>query len=308
MPLRNLTFCYHVYYANQCFFQAYIGFFCGQASLALMARENVTGLNEWNKFFNHYAIIHIIPGVIGGSIIYGSIRTFRHMAVLPACIVLLMVAFYTVLRITGTSVEEATENGWINESTESQNWKHTWDFLRIDKVVWSVLPSQIGTLLAMISVVALSSSLDVAAIEIELKRPLDYNHELSTVGISNVISGVLGGYTGSYIFSQTIFSLRMGIRSRLMGYVISCLSIVAVIIPFNILSYVPNLFFGSLLMLICLDLMFEWLIDVRSKLTSAEYIVVLATFGLLQVLGVEFGILAGVVFYFSLKKMGFAVG
>lgn len=50
----------------------------------------------------------------------------------------------------------------------------------------------------MISVVALSSSLDIAAIEIELKRPLDYNHELRTVGWSNVISGLLGGYTGSY--------------------------------------------------------------------------------------------------------------
>lgn len=105
---------------------------------------------------------------------------------------------------------------------------HTWDFLRIEKVVWSVLPSQALTLLAMISVVALSSSLDIAAIEIELKRPLDYNHELKTVGWSNVISGLMGGYTGSYseyisrslppstttspnligvtVFSQTIFS------------------------------------------------------------------------------------------------------
>lgn len=143
---------------------------------------------------------------------------------------------------------------------------------------------------------------------VELKRPLDYNHELTTVGLSNIISGLTGGYTGSYIFSQTIFSLRMGIRSRLMGYVIAVVSIIAVAIPFNILSYVPNTFFGSLLMLICLDLMFEWLIDVRSKMTSAEYVVVLATFSLLQVLGVEFGILAGVIVYFVLKKMGLDVG
>ena len=289
-------------------FQAYIGFFCGQAGLAIMGQENVTGLNEWYKFMNEDTILRILPGVVGGFFIYGAVRTIRHMAVLPSCIVLLMLVFYTALWATGTSVEEATKTGWINASTESQSWAHTWDFIHLDKVVWSVLPSQIPTLLAMISVVALSSSLDVAAIEIELKRPLDYNHELSTVGISNVISGCLFGYTGSYIFSQTIFSLRMGIKNSCMGYVIALLSIVAVIIPFNILSYVPNLFFGSLLMLICLDLMFEWLIDVRSKMTSAEYAVVLATFGLLQVLGVEFGILAGVVFYFGLKKIGCTVG
>jgi SulP family sulfate permease len=290
------------------YLQAYIGFFCGQAGLALMAQENVTGLNEWGKFLNYTAIVRIVPGIIGGIIIYGAVRTIRHMAVLPSCIVLLMLVFYSVLWATSTSVEEATSNRWINESAESQNWRHTWDFLVIDKVVWSVFPSQIGTLFAMISVVALSSSLDVAAIEIELKRPLDYNHELSTVGLSNVLSGLTGGYTGSYIFSQTIFSLRMGIRSRLMGYVIAFLSIVAVVIPFNILSFIPNMFFGSLLMLICLDLMFEWLIDARSKMTAVEYTVVLTTFGLLQVLGVEFGILAGVVFYFILKKIGCVVG
>ena len=91
------------------------------------------------------------------------------------------------------------------------------------------MPSQTLTVIAMICVVALSSSLDIAAIEIELKRPLDYNYELQTVGISNILSGVTGGYTGSYIFSQTIFSLQMGIRSRLMGFTIAFLSLVFVV-------------------------------------------------------------------------------
>lgn len=85
----------------------------------------------------------------------------------------------------------------------------TWDFLRIEKVVWRVLPSQTLTLIAMISVVGLSSSLDIAAIEIELKRPLNYNFELKTVGISNIISGMFGGYTGSYIFSQVCIACQM---------------------------------------------------------------------------------------------------
>lgn len=33
-------------------------------------------------------------------------------------------------------------------------------------------------------------------------RPLNKNHELSTVGASNLIAGLAGGFTGSYIFSQ----------------------------------------------------------------------------------------------------------
>ncbi len=71
--------------------------------------------------------------------------------------------------------------------------------MRLEKVVWSVLSSQTLTAVAMISVIALSIWLDIAAIKIELKwlkRPLDFNHELKTVGISNMISGITGGYTG----------------------------------------------------------------------------------------------------------------
>lgn len=160
----------------------------------------------------------------------------------------------------------------------------------------------------MISVVALSSSLDIAAIEIELNLPLDYNHELRTVGISNIVSGLTGGYTGSYIFSQTIFSLRMGIRSRLMGYCLAFLILVAVMIPVNILAFIPNFFYGSLLIMISLDLMLKWLIDVREEVTSTEYIILISTFALLQVLGVEFGIIAGFVINVILGRMGYDVG
>ena len=48
----------------------------------------------------------------------------------------------------------------------------------------------------------------VAAIQLELgqlatgAKQLDFNAELRTVGLSNFISGITGGFTGSYIFSQ----------------------------------------------------------------------------------------------------------
>lgn len=160
----------------------------------------------------------------------------------------------------------------------------------------------------MILVVALSSSLDVAAIELDLGRPLDYNREIKTVGISNILSGITGGYTGSYIFSQTIFSMRSGITSRWCGYIIAIVEFISVILPFSILSYLPNFFFGSLLVMICVDLLWEWLWDVRDKVTQAEYAIAWSTFILIQILGVEYGILAGVVLYFIGKKLGYDMG
>ena len=48
------------------------------------------------------------------------------------------------------------------------------------------------------------------------------------VGISNLVSGLLGGYTGSYIFSQTILNMRGKVANRVSGTVIFILEMVLV--------------------------------------------------------------------------------
>jgi MFS superfamily sulfate permease-like transporter len=283
---------------------AFIGWFCGVSGISLMAG----GTGDINIFIVFDRLTFILPGILGGIFIYCSVRTLRHVAVLPMCIIFLLIIFYGVLVATETSVEDATEIGWIRKSQEAPVWYLTWEFLKLNKVDWGALPGLLLTELSMIFVVALSSSLDVAAIELEMQQPLDYNQELTMVGISNMVSGLTGGYTGSYIFSQSIFSLRAGIRSRLAGFVLAACEILVFVIPFPILSYVPNFFYGSLLSMICIDLMYEWLWDIRNKVTIAEYIIGLATFVLIQIIGVEYGILAGVIIYLICYRIGVNVG
>ena len=284
---------------------AYIGFFCGFSGLALMANGGGSTLSI-QILLEHF--IFVLPGLAGGIMIYVLVRRLRHMLVLPLCIVFLLSAFYLGLILTDKTIEDVTERGWIRPSKPPPAWYDTWVYLKLDKVVWDAFPSQILTLLSMIFVVALSSSLDVAAIELELNEPLNYNSELTMVGLSNLISGLTGGYTGSYIFSQTIFSLRAGITSRTAGFVLAGCEGIILLLPIPILSYLPNFFFGSLLVMISVDLMYEWLWEVQFKLTDAEYSVCLSTFALIQLVGVEYGIILGVLLYLLLGKLGLRVG
>jgi len=282
---------------------AFIGWFVGYSGLGIMAGESSLTLTILFE-----KLIFVIPGIAGGAFIYISVRKLRHVAVLPLCITFLLVLFYAILAITGSTVADATDYGWIRKSEIVPAWYETWDYLKIDKVAWGALPQLWMTWLGMLFVVALSSSLDVAAIELEVKKPLNYNKELRVVGISNLVSGLMGGYTGSYIFSQTIFSLRIGVRSRIPGFSIAFFAGLIIMMPFPVLSYVPNFFYGSLLSMICIDLMYEWLWEFRTKVTTAEYIVALATFGLIKVMGVEYGIVAGVVVYVICRQLKIDVG
>mmetsp|Transcript_27807 Transcript_27807/g.55686 ORF Transcript_27807/g.55686 Transcript_27807/m.55686 type:complete len:654 (+) Transcript_27807:171-2132(+) len=276
---------------------AYIGFFCGQSGLSIMGNVEVHWIFDWWKFVEFDAFIHLLPGLVGGCGIYIAIGNIRHLSVLPSCMVFILVAFYAVLFFADIPIAIARENKWLNDLQEQIPLNETWAFLDFRKVVWGALPSQTFALLSMIVVVALSSSLDVAAIGLELGHPLDYNHELKTVGFSNVISGLTGGYTGSYIFSQSIMILRAGIRSRVAGYVVAVIELASVLLPFPIIAYIPKFFFGSLLVMIAVDLLHEWLWAVRLKVSRLDYIIALCTFVLLLLVRVQFGILGGCVIH-----------
>ncbi|KAJ1427778.1 hypothetical protein B484DRAFT_74140, partial [Ochromonadaceae sp. CCMP2298] len=174
---------------------AFIGFFCGQAGLAMMA-------------------------VVMGVLMYLVLCHTRTPYALPCSMLFILAGFYSLLLISGASLEDAREYGWIAPLALPEPFYHSWYLYDISRVEWVQLPRQFLRLVGMFLVVAFSSSLDVAAIEMELGLPLDYNKELNTVGMANVLSGGLGGYTGSYIFSQTVFNLRRGVQSRICGYTV----------------------------------------------------------------------------------------
>lgn len=144
-------------------------------------------------------------------------------------------------------------------------------------------------------VVAFSSSLDVAAIEMAWGRALDLDHELQTVGWSNWWSGVFGGFPGSYIFSQTLFTLRTGVHTRLVGGMVILVELLVVLGPWSPGANLPNVFLGSVLTFIAMDLMLEWLVRSRNRLPRGDYLVVWWTFGAICALGLIQGMLAGVI-------------
>ena len=108
------------------------------------------------------------------------------------------------------------------------------------------------------------------------------------------MSGLTFGFTGSYIFSQTIFTYRTGVHSRLIGLLIMGVFLYIVISPVNILQISPLFFLGSTLIFIGYDLMYEWLWEVRHQVFLSEYGIVWLTFVAIHVAGIDAGIIIGV--------------
>lgn len=110
------------------------------------------------------------------------------------------------------------------------------------------------------------------------------------------MSGLGLGFTGSYIFSQTIFTFRTGVHSRWIGTLICVVYIVVVGSPLNLLQVAPLFFLGSTLIFIGYDLLFEWLYEIRESVLLFEYATIWGTFIAIQIVGVDAGIIVGILF------------
>nr|CCA18297.1 Sulfate Permease (SulP) Family putative [Albugo laibachii Nc14]CCA18429.1 Sulfate Permease (SulP) Family putative [Albugo laibachii Nc14] len=275
---------------------AFIGFYCLEAGLSMMSGKVINGILDWPRLLDFESLVLIAPGLVSGIAIFLVLSRYEHVMILPISMASILVIFYLSLAFMGTSLEQARLNGWVSPlpATSASIFEiyQMFDYHHLDT---SQTLTQVPTWIAMYFVVAFSSSLDVAAIEMALGTPLDYNHELQTVGWSNLISGVAGGFTGSYIFSQTIFTLRANLQSRLVGTLVCGLELILVLCPFSIIAYVPKVFFGALQTLIAADLMVEYMWHARHKMLLQEYTVVWLTFMMTCIYNLEFGIIAGII-------------
>ena len=298
---------------------AFIGAFCVEAGLGLCVGGAVQGPATWSLLWTpSWNIVLTSAGLVGGAFLCFVSRRYqggdlkrRNDLALPFAIVGLLVLFYVIVFcVPGYSLADARTDGWLRQQSITEtndkpslsslffHKKLTIRSIFLEKIWWwTGLKHGLKTLPAMICVVALSSCLDVAAIEMQIGRPLNMDAELAVVGKANVVAGLCGGFTGSYIFSQTIFTCRVGSRSRVVGSVVVFAEIAVVLSKCDLLQLLPSYWFASTLTFIGIDLMIEWLIESRSKFPShREYLASLGTFLAIQVAGLDTGLVFGLGF------------
>jgi MFS superfamily sulfate permease-like transporter len=303
---------------------AYIGQFCLEAAVGLMSTRSIAvdcvPLYEsimqddcgWTKVWTGHDPMIIAVGVILGLCLMQLQHKATHVAIFPAAMAAIIGIFYAVIwtqhGAIGPAVAAAREWGWLKkpvtlgddgsgssaEDGTASSVFSAWELFFHGKIQWSAVVKCAPSWLAMYFVVAFSSCLDIAAIQMEIGKVLDFDHEIQTVGLANVLSGATGGFTGSYIFTETVFAMRNGVRSNWCGATIICCLMACFCLPISLVTIVPSFFFGSVLSYIAAELLKEWLIDSRDTCSKSEYGVVWVSFLAINAFGVEIGMLTGI--------------
>jgi MFS superfamily sulfate permease-like transporter/CRP-like cAMP-binding protein len=290
----------------------FIAAFCFRAAVALSVGHDLDSFQAWGHLYDPHSVVLVLPGILAGAGLSAVARSFKHFLALPLAMVCVPLVFYGGLYLSGETMDGARDFGWLGASNVPASWQSSlalyqvWPPSSLGGIEWWVLPYQLPTLLGMIFVVSFSSCLDIVAIEMDGGRPLNKNHELSTVGLSNLIAGVCGGFTGSYIFSQTIFTYRTQTRSRLCGLVLIVAELAVFLSPIDLMTYIPLYFFAATLHFITFELMLEWLVEARRRMTRKEYLVLWATFIGNVTLGIIPGFALGIVLSMAMFIVSYA--
>lgn len=244
---------------------------------------------------------HWLPGLAFGVLLLFLSGRIRHYMLMPGLIVGATIAFFVVARGLGASMMTLSANGWLlGPFPEGDAWQPL-SMADLSLVQWSALVNQVPNMLATIAISVIALLLNATGLELVARREIDLDREMRVAGWGNLLAGPGSGLIGYQQLGLSALNERLGVKSRLPGFIAAAITGVALLLSGEILGLFPKFVFGGLLVYLGLSFLWEWVVEARSKLPRVDYVIVLiilvviALFGFLQ--GVAVGIIATVVMF-----------
>ena len=185
--------------------------------------------------------------------------------------------------------------GWTFQPPQSVDFMPPWSATEISRYPWFTLLDLSGDVVAVIFVTAISTLFNTTGIEVAVHREADLERELNVTGLANMLSGAFGGYTGCISTSRTILNFNSGGTGRLSGLTTAAISLLMLSAAPAVLGYMPKFVLGGLLIYLGADLLHQWIVRSRRRLSLTEYLSLLAIIVIIMQWGFIAGILIGVV-------------
>jgi SulP family sulfate permease len=251
------------------------GFLAGSGYLLWTGAFGIlTGHAVDADFFSALSHLHwvtVVPALIVAVAMLGVPgRKFDHPAVLPLGLCVAALVFYAGMVLSGVSVEEARSAGWMFQSLSLSGF-HTPATLSWNLIDWDVLFSHYSEFLTLVAVMTLTILLNATGIGLATRRDVDFNHELRSVGVANVVTGVLGGVVGCHSLSRTLLNYQFGTRNRTASILATFICLVCALFFLPLISYLPKPVLAGLLIGLGAGLLNEWVLKARHRLARGDY-------------------------------------
>jgi SulP family sulfate permease len=224
----------------------------------------------------------------------------RHYLFMPGMVLGAAVLFHVVAWLSGASPAALEAQGWLLGPFPAGG---IWQPLRpsdLSQVAWPAVWGQVANILTILPLVAVALLLNASGLELVTRRDGDLNQEMRAAGLSNLVAGLGGGLVSYQSLSLSALNTRLD-GNRLAGLFAAVICGVVLWRGGDVLSLIPRLVVGGLLLYLGLSFLVEWVITAWSRFPKIDYaillliLVVIATVGFLQ--GVVVGLVAAVIMF-----------
>lgn len=273
-------------------FLAGTGWLLVQGSFGAMADYPLT-LSNIGSLLKPEQLLLWIPGVIFAITLFAGMKYYKHYLTMPIILILAIVVFYLGLVIAGISTEQAIDNGLLLGSLQGDIIWQPFSFKNLLNADWPSILDQSGNISIILILSLLSLLLNTSALELTIEKDIDFDRELQSAGVANIVSGLSGGMVGYQTLSASILSYRVGARSRVVGLLAGLICGLMFLTGSRWLTLFPKAILGGLLFYLGLEFLDEWVIRGWKKLLPLDYFVVIGILIVIAVADFLIGVAVG---------------
>lgn len=219
----------------------------------------------------------------------------RNPLALPAILVGGIVVAHIAFNFAGLSLQQVQALGWTFQSPPRASLTTPWHLSDIESFPWEAVPGLIGNLIAVIFVTAISTLFNTTGLEVATGREANLERELTVAGTANILSGLFGGYAGCISLSRSLLNAGGGATTRVSGLTVAAIAVLMLVADPALLAYMPKFILGGLLIYLGSDQLNRWIVESRRRLSTTEYLSLLAIIFIIVKWGFIAGVLIGIV-------------
>ncbi|MEM7114087.1 MAG: SulP family inorganic anion transporter [Chloroflexota bacterium] len=275
-------------------FLAGTGWLVFLGSLELMTGQSF-GWATLGSYFTYDLAISWLPGVALGLTIWFLLRRFSHFLLFPALLLGPAILFYLYLFIAGIPVATALEQGLMIGPFPTGNMWQPYLLTAVSQADFSLILTQNQNFGIIIILATVAFLLNTTGIELVINQDIDFNQELRSVGLFNIVLGLSGSGIGFVTTGFTSLAHRLGGNNRLTTLIVGLLCAIATLLGASLMELIPKFIIGGLIFFIGVSFITEWLIDGRHKVSRAEYGLMLLIIFFIAQVGFLDGIVVGLI-------------
>jgi SulP family sulfate permease len=230
---------------------------------------------------------------IAFAAVLAIVRRFWGALALPIAIIAAIVVSTVVVTVQHLPLAALQREGWFLAVPQGHLWL---PWTASQAVDWTALIWQLPALCAIGVIAAVTILVNSTGLELLGRKDVDFDKELRTAGIGNVLGALAGAMVSYTSFSRSALNYRLGTRDRSVGAVaVGFAALVLALGPGTIVSHIPTFVPAALLLTTGASVLVEWLFVARKRLSRGDMLTIWSIVGTVVAFGFVAGMSIGIV-------------